>query len=109
MGGEPVAFIDWEDAAPGSRLFDLANAIWSFADVGELGGSIESQARRVKLMCDAYGWDDPGEIFDEISADLRRALANHQRARHHKPAEVFRGLSRWMAAHTDELKVIAPA
>jgi aminoglycoside phosphotransferase (APT) family kinase protein len=36
-GEEPLAFIDWDDASPGTRLFDLANAVWSFVDVGEGG------------------------------------------------------------------------
>jgi aminoglycoside phosphotransferase len=54
-GDVPIAFIDWDDAAPGTRLFDLANAIWSFADVGEEGGSVAFQARRIRLMCDSYG------------------------------------------------------
>src|SRR5215213_6429774 len=44
-GDEPVAFIDWDDAAPGTRLFDLANAIWCFVDVGE--GGVPSENRRV--------------------------------------------------------------
>jgi hypothetical protein len=71
-GDRPVAFIDWDDAAPGTRLFDLSNAIRSFANVGEGGGPIAGQARLIRLMCDAYGWDDPHAIIDEIHADLRR-------------------------------------
>lgn len=54
VGDDPDAFIDWYDAAPGTRPIDLANAIWSFADVGEGGDSVGSQARRVRLMCDAH-------------------------------------------------------
>lgn len=104
VGEEPVAFIDWDDAAPGSRLFDLANAVWSFADVGEGGGSVASQARRVRLMCDAYGWDDKGEIVEEIRADLRRALANHERAGRRNPARIFQEMVRWMDAHAEDLK-----
>ena len=103
-GDVPIAFIDWDDAAPGTRLFDLANAIWSFADVGEAGGSMASQARRIRLMCDAYGWDDTGMIVDEIQADLRRALANHERAGGRKPAEIFREMVLWMDTHATDLE-----
>jgi len=78
VGDEPVAFIDWDDAAPGARLFDLANAVWCFVDVG--GGPVAGQARRVRLMCDAYGWRDTDAILDEIRTDLGRALDNHGRA-----------------------------
>ena len=104
VGDEPVAFIDWEDAAPGTRLFDLANAVWSFADVGEGGGAIVEQARRVRLVCDAYGWDDLSGILDEIYADWRRALANHERAGRRGPTRVFEGMVRWMSLNVEELK-----
>ncbi len=103
-GEEPVAFIDWDDAAPGTRLFDLANAVWSFVDVGEGGGPIGEQAWRVRLMCDAYGWDDTDAIVEEIRADLKRALANHERAGRTKPAAIFREMVAWMEAHREELK-----
>jgi hypothetical protein len=103
-GEEPVAFIDWDDAAPDTRLFDLANAVWSFVDVGEGGGPIGEQARRVRLMCDAYGWDDTDAIVEEIRADLKRALANHEPAGRTKPAAIFREMVAWMEAHREELK-----
>ena len=107
VGDEPVAFIDWEGAAPGTRLFDLANAVWSFADVGEGGGAVEEQAQRVRLMCDAYGWEDTDAIIDEIHADWRRALANHERAGRQGPARVFEGMVRWISANAEELKARA--
>lgn len=104
IGVEPVAFIDWDDAAPGTRLFDLANAIWCFVDVGDGGGPVKEQARRIRLMCDAYGWGDPHAIIDEIYADLRRAHANHDRAGRWKASAIFREMIGWMDAHADELK-----
>lgn len=104
VGVEPVAFIDWDDAAPGTRLFDLANAVWSFAKVGEEGGPIAEQARLIRLMCDAYGWDEPRAIVDEIHADLRRARANHERAGRQRPRDVFHRMVGWMEAHAEGLK-----
>jgi len=105
VGDGPAAFIDWDDAAPGTRLFDLANAVWGFADVG--GESVREQARRVRLMCDAYGWEDPGQIVDEINADWHRALANHERAGRRGPARVFGGMVRWMSLNAEQLKAHA--
>lgn len=104
VGVEPVAFIDWDDAAPGTRLFDLANAIWSYVDVGEGGGPVREQARLIRVMCDAYGWDDPHAIVDEIHADLRRARDNHDRAGRWRASAIFRGMIGWMDEHADELK-----
>jgi aminoglycoside phosphotransferase (APT) family kinase protein len=33
QGGHLVGFIDWDDAAPGTRLRDLANAVYNYVDV----------------------------------------------------------------------------
>ena len=33
LDGHLVGFIDWDDAAPGTRLCDLANAIYNYVDV----------------------------------------------------------------------------
>ena len=107
VGDEPVAFIDWDDAAPGTRLFDLANAVWCFVDLGEGGGPIAEQARRVRLMCDAYGWSDTEAIVDEIRADLYRALSNHERAGRRKAAGIFRKMARWMDENGGEIKNLA--
>jgi aminoglycoside phosphotransferase (APT) family kinase protein len=104
VGDEPVAFIDWDDAAPGTRLFDLSNAVWSFANIGEDGGPVGEQARLIWLMCDAYGWDVPHAIIDEIHADFRRARANHERAGRPKPREVFQRMIDWMDIHASDLK-----
>ncbi len=107
VGDEPVAFIDWDDAAPGTRLFDLANAVWCFVDVGEGGCPVAEQARRVRLICDAYGWRDTDAIVDEIRADLLGALANHERAGRTKAADIFREMVRWIDVHSGALKRLA--
>jgi aminoglycoside phosphotransferase (APT) family kinase protein len=107
VGEEPVAFIDWDDAGPGTRLFDLANAVWCFVDVGEDGVPVAEQARRVRLMCDSYGWDDTDAIVEEIRANLGRALSNHERAGRAKAADIFREMVRWMDDNGAELKRLA--
>ncbi len=103
-GSEPLAFIDWDDAAPGTRLFDLANAIWSFANVGEGGDSVGEQAHLIRLMCNAYGWHDPPAIVDEIHADLRKARANHERAGRHEARDIFQRMVGWMDTYSSDLK-----
>jgi Ser/Thr protein kinase RdoA (MazF antagonist) len=56
QGGHLVGFIDWDDAAPGTRLRDLANAVYNYVDVGHWANqTADEQARRIHLMCDAYG------------------------------------------------------
>ena len=67
MGNDAKAIIDWdEDVAPGPRILDFAHAVWCLAEIGRQGGAIDEQARRARLLCDAYGWDDPPAVIDEI-------------------------------------------
>lgn len=44
---------------------------------------------------------------DEIHADLRRALANHERAGRQGPARVFREMVSWISTHAETLKAHA--
>src|SRR5438552_9642669 len=59
----PVAFIDWDWAAPGPRVWDLAFVAWQFVPLidedkcRDIGAPlpVANRARRLKLMCEAYG------------------------------------------------------
>jgi hypothetical protein len=102
-GDEAVAIIDWDDdAGPGTRLLDLAHAVWCLAEVGEQGGSIEEQARRVRLVCDAYGWDDRVAVVDEIESRFRRALASGDL--NDDGERIFGGMLDWMVRHGPDLR-----
>jgi aminoglycoside phosphotransferase (APT) family kinase protein len=95
-GERAVAIIDWdEDVAPGSRIADVAGAVWSCADVCEAEVPVAEQARRVRLMCDAYGCD-PADVVAGISAYFARARANHAAHGRDRSVEVFDGLLAWM-------------
>ena len=104
-GDEAIGLIDWDEyVAPGPRLIDLGHAVWCFADVGEEGGPVAEQARRVRLLCDAYGWHDAGAVIDEIAHRLRWARDDHARAGREAPRAVFEGLVAWMDDHAPALK-----
>jgi aminoglycoside phosphotransferase (APT) family kinase protein len=49
----PVAFIDFDHAAPGDRLRDVAYAGWLWTISADDGPPMPEQARRLKLMADA--------------------------------------------------------
>jgi hypothetical protein len=52
--GFPVAVIDFDDAAPGSRLDDLGYAIWKHLNLGLIDLPTTEQHRRLRLMAAAY-------------------------------------------------------
>ena len=77
-GGRPVAFIDWDFAAPAPREWDIAYALWRFVplyDDGQcagLGWPVRPRGPRIALFLDAYGLQDRGYLLD---VPRRRKLA----------------------------------
>jgi Ser/Thr protein kinase RdoA (MazF antagonist) len=53
--GIPVAMIDFDTAAPGTRRMDLAYAAWCWLDLGNPEIAPEEQRRRLALFVEAYG------------------------------------------------------
>jgi hypothetical protein len=73
VDGLPVAFIDWELAAPGSAEWEIAQALWRWVpleppEVYRAMGCADSldQPRRVRLFCDAYGLARRSTLIDTI-------------------------------------------
>jgi hypothetical protein len=70
----PVAFVDWDLAAPGTRVWDVAYALWRFVplyddeDCGRLGIPAQPRGPRIRLFCDSYGLDDRDrrELLDVV-------------------------------------------
>jgi len=100
-----VAIIDWdEDVAPGARLLDLSHAVWCLAEIGDQGGAVSEQARRVRVVCDAYGWADRAVLVDEIEARFRRALAHAQEHRLDGAVRIWSQTLDWLVEHGPALK-----
>ncbi|RMI39992.1 phosphotransferase [Streptomyces triticirhizae] len=54
-GWRPVALIDWDIAAPGERIQDLAHVAWQYLELGPDAGEPDEVGRRLRLLCEAYG------------------------------------------------------
>jgi Phosphotransferase enzyme family len=78
VAGDRWAFIDWDMAAPGSRLWDLA---WASLGFVPLSADPELQApdpgRRLRILIDAYGLDDDRERENLAAMLGPRARAMH--------------------------------
>jgi len=110
--GAPVAFIDFDDAAPGSRVDDLAYLLWTFL---ELGNDVrpDIQSRRMAAVCNAYGLTAREALIDAILAQQARVLARrNERAasadgatRRFSAARVvqIRSEMEWVRRHRDTL------
>src|SRR5262249_22102668 len=63
-GLRPVAFIDWDIAAPGRRIHDVAHVCWQYLGLGPSVADARDAARRIRLIGDAYGLADRGRLID---------------------------------------------
>ena len=107
QGGHLVGFIVWDDAAPITRLLDLANAVYNYVDVSHWSyQDAPEQAQRILLMCVAYGWNDPLALVNDFEADVQQALRNHEQAGRADAIKVFAQEVDWMRQRAQELRLV---
>lgn len=78
-GGVPVAFLDWDLAAPGPPLWDLAYAAWRFvplyAGPTQRGwtADVSARAHRLRLLSDEYGLTarERGQLVGTVERRIR--------------------------------------
>ena len=81
-GGEPLAFIDWDGAAPAPRIWDVAYAVYRFVPFvpDEICCSIlgwdepPDRPRRTQIFCGAYGID-AGDVLRTIARRIELMIA----------------------------------
>jgi hypothetical protein len=68
LGTRPVVIIDWDLAAPGSRIHDVGQVCWQFCGTGPSGPGPHQVGRRFGIICDAYGLDaaDRGRVVETV-------------------------------------------
>lgn len=83
-GASPVAFIDFDMAGPGPRAWDLAYAAYRFVPLEQTGGEDrqrlspavpDTQARRLRLFCDAYGIISPRDVLALVVPRIEQMCA----------------------------------
>jgi hypothetical protein len=114
-GLRPVAFIDWDLAAPGARLHDLAHVAWQFLDLGPGVTDVAEVGRRLRLLCDAYGPVGRGRLVETIlwwqdrcwRGIRAKAAAGDpamRRLRDGGVADAVRAAHAWVAGHRGQLE-----
>ncbi|MHA7984264.1 phosphotransferase [Rathayibacter sp. CAU 1779] len=63
----PVAFIDWDLAAPGARVHDLAHVCWTFTGIRR-GADANLVKSQIRTVTEAYRWD--GRLREVIDSML---------------------------------------
>jgi tRNA A-37 threonylcarbamoyl transferase component Bud32 len=65
-GLHPVAFIDWDLAAPGRRIHDIALACWQYLNLGPDVQDVATTAALMQVICDGYGLADRSDLVPTI-------------------------------------------
>jgi len=100
--GRPDGLIDWDFAGPGTRLWDIAYAVWRFVplynndECRALGWPVLDRGRRLRRFCDAYGLDDRSQLLDTIDR-RQRSLYDTLRLWGQAGVEGFAVM--WMTGH----------
>ena len=86
--GLAIALVDWDFAAPASRLWDLASATWCSTPMYpdkltiRLGYNPDDRAQRYRVICDTYGVDDRRQLLEVIRLGLHASHpADHEYVR----------------------------
>ncbi|WP_240677947.1 phosphotransferase [Streptomyces griseoviridis] len=62
----PVAFIDWDLAAPGARIHDVTHVCWQYLGLGPSITDVEEAARRMRLVADSYALADRQSLVSTV-------------------------------------------
>ncbi|PKN94831.1 MAG: aminoglycoside phosphotransferase [Chloroflexi bacterium HGW-Chloroflexi-6] len=73
--GKLIGVIDFDNAHPGNREWDLAYALYRFAPITDPSnpenyGTIQEQCRRVRLFCDEYGLRERSKIIQATKSRI---------------------------------------
>jgi aminoglycoside phosphotransferase (APT) family kinase protein len=63
-GAQAIAFIDWDIAAPGQRIHDLAFCCWQYTEVGQ--PNLHLAIDRWRAICDGYGPTDRSALVATV-------------------------------------------
>lgn len=103
-GDDAVALIDWEEAAPGERLTDVADVAWCLLDERWQHGSPGAAARRIAIFCRGYGGTDVSQVVDTVAVQVRAARDRHARLGIAASVDHFERLLAWLGEHDERLK-----
>ncbi|MBF2066996.1 MAG: phosphotransferase [Calothrix sp. C42_A2020_038] len=83
INDKPTSIIDFDMAAPGTRIFDLAYAAWLWLDIGNEEISVNDQKRRLIVFTEAYGIYNTNLLIEIMTK--RQSILIEEGHRHQKP------------------------
>jgi tRNA A-37 threonylcarbamoyl transferase component Bud32 len=116
--GQLVGLIDFDAAAPGNRLDDLAYAAWTFLDIGSSDETVVE--RGLRDLFTGYGLGHRRNLSSAILHQQRRVLTWRQHVALHATDPTLREMSRektiliprqmaWVESHCDMIDGPSPS
>jgi hypothetical protein len=100
--GLPVGLIDFDAAAPGRRVDDVAYGLFLWLDLGNEDVPLADQRRRLELAASAYGMAVERALVCEIARQVE-CTAQRLRAQGRTSAAWWKAMHGWIKAHADSL------
>src|SRR5207247_9326119 len=102
--GRPVGLIDFDAAAPGSRLQDIGYALFLWLNLGTHGPPVQEQARRIELFCRACGIEPDDAVLDAVIGAVARNAERLRAAGRHADADWWDAQLSWLGRSRRELR-----
>ncbi len=98
--GMPVALIDFDTAAPGTRASDIGYAAWLWLDLGNADITPPEQRRRLGIVLDGYGsWPGRADVVEAILHRQGLLVAQGERLGNAGMARWAAGCRAWSRDH----------
>ncbi|NNF36517.1 MAG: aminoglycoside phosphotransferase family protein [Saprospiraceae bacterium] len=91
--GSPVGIIDFDEAAPGSRIDDVAYFLWTFLDFGVYEVSDEIQINKIASLCKTYSLDNKNQLINAILKQQSRILTFRKKLVAHSENDELKAFS----------------
>ena len=112
----PYAVFDWDAAAIGNPIDDVAYAIWMWCDIGNPDNPPEDVGNRIKIILDSYGLQDTGrgDIAANIHKQIQRVNTSMTKfltdTKQHDKMKPFHdwinGCTSWLSDHKKEIEQV---
>jgi hypothetical protein len=96
--GRPVALIDFDAAAPGGRIDDLAYGLFLWLDLGNEDIALDEQRRRLELAAAAYGVRVHPALVAEIARQIE-ITTERLRDEGREGVAWWAAMHRWVLGH----------
>jgi aminoglycoside phosphotransferase (APT) family kinase protein len=100
----PRALIDFDMAAPGSRIRDVSYGLFLWLNLGWDGPEPAEQRRRIELWCDTYGLVEGAGLIEEVRDRVEETVARRRADGDADAADWWHAQLAWITRNRSEIE-----